>query len=517
MGDANTIVRTYTNFSGGLNTKQVPPIVTDNGELEALQWSEVCKNWEQSETGLLKSYGNAAVISSASSGTVTGIFEYKNGNDVELIVCKAGKVFTVLGSTETEIYTGDTAGYYYTSTEWDDGSGNTVLILCNGQDTPIAYDGTTCAQISFTDPDGIWNNATPHSAEVFRGRIFFADGTKVYTPASGTYTDFTSANGADAFEVDGGFGGRITGLKALTDNLLVIFKERAIRRLSGSESFGSNTDPFVIAVISNNVGCIARRSIVQSGKGMDIYFLSEDGVRQLEPVEKYGDIDPFMPSYVIQDEVNEWNYTAGTIDDACGALLKKDNHIYMSVPYGSSPTNNKTYIFDTITKGVDPRGESDFNVSAAGVYNRKLYTGDSTGQIYKWGDDNGYNGNAITATWESKFVAHINLSLLKKYDFITLYSEADADGDVIIRWTVIQGNEQISDSSTGTITTGTNVWDSAVWDTAVWETGSSKVFHIKDIGRGHALKLEFENVSASQRPKIRQVDMGFVPLSHARQ
>lgn len=513
------IVRSYTDFSGGKNTKQIPPIVVDAGDLQAFKWAETAKNWEMSEVGLIKAIGEADQLDTAISGTpiITGLFEYKNGTTTELIACANGKVFKVSGGTATQIYTGGTADKYYTHTEWDDGNGNTVLILVNGADAPLEYNGTTCAAITMTDPNTVWDGATPNTVEVFRGRVFYSDGEYIYTPRAGTYNNFdTATSDVDKFTVDGGFGGKITGLLSLTDNLFVIFKERAIRRLAGSAPFGSTTDGFFITNVSNNVGCIARRTITQAGKGLEVYFLSTDGLRKLEPVEKYGDVDPLMPTYPIQDEVNDWNYSAGVIDDACAVYVPKYNQVYLFVPDGSSAENNKTYTLDVVTGGIDPRGTDDFKVASMAVFGRKLYTGDYAGQVHKWGDDNGYSGENITAEWESKYIAHAQLSLLKAYRFITLYAEADGDGDVQVQWTILQDSDEVAEASTESINAGGNVWDSALFDTAVWQTGQTKVFHIKDIGKGHAIKFKFTNMSDSQKPKIRAVDIGMDVLGYAR-
>ncbi len=169
---AGRLQRTYTNFAGGQNNfagVAANPIILDNGQTEALMFAESSQNWEMSEAGLLKHPGDIAVITTPEDAIVTGEYDW-NG---EHIVTKNGKVFTVAGAVETQIYTGHTADKYYQFTEWDDGAGTEVLVMCNGTDVPLYYDGTTCTTITFTDPDSIWNDARPKGAEVSQGNILF--------------------------------------------------------------------------------------------------------------------------------------------------------------------------------------------------------------------------------------------------------------------------------------------------------------------------------------------------------
>jgi len=514
------MIRDYIDFSGGLNTKEVPPIVVDKGDTQVLKWAEEAYNWEMSEAGLIAAIGYIAVLSSAISGTplLTGVFEYNGTNGRETLICAGGKVYTVTGSSANEIFTGHTAGKFYTSCEWDDGTGTPIILLMNGTDDFLVYDGTNCVEATITDDASpIYDTSKPYGADVFRGRIFFYTDDKILTPRPNTYNNFDNTlSTVDAFNVDSGFGGKITGVKALTDGVLVIFKERAIRRLSGSEPFGSSTDPFTISPVSNEVGCVARRTIVQAGKGLEIYFLSQDGVRKLQPVQEYGDIDPLMPSYAIQDEVNQWNFDGDAIKDACAVFVKKDNAVYLSVPYGAATTNNKTYVFDTVTGGVDPRGLNDFTVASMGVVGRKLITGDYAGEIFRWGDNNGYNGAEITRYWKSKVICHDSMALMKAYRELCLYAEADGAGDVTVAWRVLQGADFIDKSSTESVSSGGALFDSAVFDTAVWSTGEQKMFRIKDIGRGQAIQLILTNTSATQRPKIRLITVNYDSMGFAR-
>lgn len=509
--------RTYTDFSGGQNNylgPQASPIIVDDGQNQALQFAHLSQNWWMAEYGLIKYAGDASVLTSALSGTpvMTGVYDWK-GN---LIICGGGAVYTVSGPTASQIYTGATAGKFYQFTPWDNGAGTEIVIMCNGTDTPLYYDGTTCTTITFTDdPNIIWNNAKPQGCMVFRGSVFYwGDPThphRVYKPRPGTHDNFDNTElTVDAFDVDAGFGGVLTGMKALTSDLAVIYKERAIRRMAGVNPFGSEVDPIQIQPMIDEFGCVAPRTIVQVG--IEQYFLSEDGLRKLKPIFSYGDIDPQQPSYPIQDLVDAINYTPSVVAGACAMYHKPTKQIWLSVPTNASTTNNQLLIHDVITGANHPRMIGDTTASVIALFNRKVYHGDYAGQIYKNGDDYGYHGANITAQWESKWIAHDGLGRVKDYRELHVYMEALGAGDVVFQYSVLKrGMEQLN-SSTQSATVG-NAWDTALWDTAVWDTGIGNVFKIKNLGKGNALKLRFNNVSNSQLVKIRMVEVFYDVLS----
>lgn len=499
-----------TTFAGGVHSR-VRSIWSPKDQQQALFFWDDAENWDLSEEGILKFKGWEAALSSALSGTpkITGIFEYKSGGTSTLVVCADEYIYTVAAGTPTQVASGQTVDAYYQASMWNDGTDD-ILILCNGADTPVAYNGSTCSTITYTDPSSIWDSATPQGITVFRDRVFYwGDPTypyRIYTPAPGTHNDFDNSNNTvDAFDVEPGYGGVLTGLRPLTNDLLIIYKENVIRRLSGTAPFASGGDQFSISVVTDEVGCVAPRTIVQVGA--DHYFLGKNGMRQLKPVQSYGDLDHLQPTYPIQDKINDLNWTYNVIKNACAAYFQPDNHIYLCVPDGANTTNNKTYVYDTITQGITPR--SSLSASVITEYNRTLYHGDYAGLIHSHGGANGANGATIAAFAESKWMAHAGLAYYKRYRRIVIFAEGEGATDLTILYKVLKRGEDMTTASTESIQGGNSLWDVGKWDEMVWAAGSQAVFEIKNIGRGKALKLRFENTSASQRPVIRQIGIEY--------
>lgn len=388
------IQRTYKNFAGGVNT-QIGPVITDMGDTEAFAYAEKSFNWEASERGLIKYPGDAPLIKNPLDAVMTGLFYYRAPGGYERIICKGAKIYTVAADVETEIYDGITPGAYFQAVGWDDGAGTEIIILMNGADDLIYYDGTDCDDVVIEDDENpIWDGAKPSFAEVFRGRILYGgDPThphRIWTPRPGTYNNFDNTTGeVDAFDIEAGFGGKLTGLKALTDDFLVIYKERVIRRLSGIAPFGSEGgENFQLRNVTNSFGCVAPRTIVSND--VEHYFLAEDGLRQLRPIESYGDIDPQQPTYPIQQLINQWNFEDTVIENACAAFHKADKHIWLAAPDGGTQQNNHLLIYDVISKGIDFRGFDEIKASVISYQDRKIVHGDYDGQVFQHGTVNYY-------------------------------------------------------------------------------------------------------------------------------
>lgn len=505
--------RTYFNFSPGIN-QQMPPIVPDSDDGTLI--AEVCENWTPQQDGLLKDWGYTGVLASPLAVEITGIFSYRtSGGTVETIICAGTKIYRVNGTGVTELFSGQTAGKRYQAITWDDGAGAVVLLLMNGTDKVVQYNGTSAAQVTFTDnTPAIWSDARPKGAAVFRNRIFYwGDPSKpyrIYTPRPGTYNNFDNTTSeVDAFDVDAGFGGAITGLRSLTDDLLVIYKETAIRRLSGNAPFGSTAnEPFEIRMVTNDFGCLAPLSVVQVG--LDHYFLSEDGMRRLRPIESYGDIDPGQPTWNIQPLINTLNFASkASIENACAGFDRNTREVWLSVPTGSGSTNTLTIVHNVLTGGLHVRPAGTLTPTYLTDVNRQIVHGDATGQIYRHSSSaSGLNGTAMTATYETKWIAHLGVGTYKRYRDITLFADAENSGDIVVQWKILKRDGVVRNGgSNASVGQSVSIWDTATWDSAVWSTATEQTFKIQNPGRGHAIKLRLINTSSTQLPRVRQIEI----------
>lgn len=511
-----------TNFSGGVNTRSSPLWTPDGGPVPF----QTSNNWELSETGIIKYTGCDGVLGSAISGTptITGIFTYKSGSTRKMVVCAGTKIYTVAGGTATEIHTGQTSGAFYQAEMWNNGT-NDLLLLCNGVDKVVVYNGTTAAAIAETDPSSIWADARPQGVEVVNNRVcYWGDPThpyRLYFPmpfdistGEGGYANFTdTTDTAGAFDVYPGTGGYITGVKTLTDDLCIIYKERSICRMSGYSVAVDGYDPITFNGITDEVGCVAPRSLVQVGN--DQYFMAENGLRQLRPVEAYGDTEHQQPTFNIQAEINEINWAAeSAYKNICATYFKAENQIYISCPTGSSTTNNQIYVYDVITKSLDPR--SGFTASVLATYNRDLYHGGYAGQLFQHGDDDNYDGVAISASATTKWLILGGIGAHIRFDRLVVWVEGGGGTTLTIQWEIIKRDDIHSSSDSEAVDSEGGVWGTGVWGTAEWASSSQRVWHKKRLGRGCAIRFRFINNELDKRPKIRRVYLDYTILNKKR-
>jgi hypothetical protein len=310
-------------------------------------------------------------------------------------------------------------------------------------------------------------------------------------------------NTVDGFFVDRGYGGKITHLKPLSQNRLVIYKERCIRSLSGSAPFGQ-PDQFVIIPISDEVGCPAPRSVVIVGQNH--VFWNERGPRVLSGVLRDGDIEISQPSYIIPNLVSQVNWSQ--MEQLSAVYEPINGKVIFAYATGSSTLNNEVLQWDADTQTHEPRGQG-IQASSLGVWNRQVVHGDATGMPFIHSTQTSYNGSSIESYWKSKYVAHGGIGYLKRYRRLAIFAEGEGSADITVRWSILQRGAVYTQNSTVSIDSTTNAWDSGTWGSAQWSTAESSVFHLKNLGRGSAIKLEFLNTSSTQRPIIRQVTLEF--------
>lgn len=102
-------------------------------------------------------------------------------------------------------------------------------------------------------------------------------------------------------------GERVTGLYGGVYDSLLIFSNRAVYRLTG-------TDPtnFVLSVLSENFGAFNQESIARVSNS--VWTASENGIGVIEPTDKYGDMLTSKLSFDIQDVFSDAGFEYRRID-----------------------------------------------------------------------------------------------------------------------------------------------------------------------------------------------------------
>jgi hypothetical protein len=155
----------------------------------------------------------------------------------------------------------------------------------------------------------------------------------------------------NVFNINLGSGDNIIGFLPWIESQFLVFMSRAIyiafieNTISVTGPSGPPGGNSRITVVTNEVGCLARRTIVNAGQF--VFFLSPKGVHMLTPqldLKLLGNTQPL--SEPIADFFDALNYT--TAFHSCAAYY--NNRFYVSVPYSGSIFNSRVAVYNTLNQ-----------------------------------------------------------------------------------------------------------------------------------------------------------------------
>ena len=312
----------YTDFSGGLNTKDAPYLLTDN---QARDLSNV-----QGTTAGAIVKRNGLVTFSTPADTLTSLFPLEDVSPIQLVGAGGTSLYAIsTGGTPTVIKTGLTSGARWEFVQISAQAGAGPLWGMNGTDTPQQWNGvagTTSSWVasSGTVPNGKYMTTAGNRVWVtgvsgFPSRVYWSD-----LDTNGGAASWPAAN---VLDLDPNDGQPITGIGHVGPYLMVT-KARKLFIITNLDT-GANRR------LSDQVGCVAHRTIQPAPEGT--YFLSEDrGVYLTNGTTLTPLSDQIQPTI---DSIE-----AGLIGQAVAAYYK--GHYYLSLPMTSS-SNDTILDFDS--------------------------------------------------------------------------------------------------------------------------------------------------------------------------
>jgi hypothetical protein len=487
----------YQDFSSGVNTK-LPSLI-----VESVLLAEEASNFFLTESGLEKMGGYFAVLTSAIGSEIEGLFRFFTATGEELIICAGGKVYRLNGATVTQLYTGATAGGWYTGALY---AGN--LVLCNGKDLPLVYNGTTVVVATVVDPHHNMTNVKPQYVATYAGRLFYGWSANakntIWTPTPNTFFDFSGTT-FDILVVDGN--GEITGLLPYFNQALAIYKTGCVRTLTGSVPFNLGGDYFKIAPVLDNAGCISPKTL--TGVDNTHWFLSTGGVIKLQPNDTSADVEVLRPSYAVQPLFASLNTDATVLKRNIAYYDEKRGQFVIGLCLGADSTVTDWLQIDTIKGACQLRRGFGKPTAFCIAYN-SVFHGESTGQLYRHNTQPYAKGVTYESKWEGKFIAHGSLLHSKHYKGGALTVEASGVGtvyvDIVIKndSTEISKTYQVSFSDTNAL-----IWGVGKWGEKNWASQKLNIRPLNGLGIGKAIKIRIRSTDPLAVLKIGQIELDF--------
>jgi len=147
------------------------------------------------------------------------------------------------------------------------------------------------------------------------------------------------------------------GLHSFSEDNLMVFNRNSIHLISNTTSLqGAST-----RLLTNEVGCVARQSIIQVGN--QVIFLSDNGVYSTQFFDEYNlrgtDTPLSEPINVTIQRINKAHW-----DKSVAVYF--DNRYFLAVPLDTSTKNNAIIIYNFLNKqweSIDQVADTDFHIS----------------------------------------------------------------------------------------------------------------------------------------------------------
>jgi len=314
MPDTSEIKPLRVTCGGGLILDKTPESMPPGAALTLQNYEPDIDGGYRRISGHTK-YSSTALTG---AGKVLGITIL--GNTV--IGCRGANVEHGTGTTWTSITTGRTGAstYHFDKYNWN-GTEKIVMADDGGTNYAATWDGSTYTLMNGAIGSGSGTAPTaPHEVHDFKNHMFYAQDNILTWSAPYDENNFDPANGAGSVNIKED----IKGLKTFRDAMF-IFCINSIHRLTGN-----TIEDFKIEPVSNNIGCIAPKSIQEVGG--DIVFLAQDGLRTVAGTDKIGDIELGTISKPIQPRLDG---IGETTSDIYSCVIRKKSQYRIFYPTSS--------------------------------------------------------------------------------------------------------------------------------------------------------------------------------------
>jgi len=346
------------------------------------KYATLLQNFYPGENGLItKVKGYKAINSTLISETLNSVFLYTKSNGTSQLLCSGGgKIFKVTGNALTEIKTNLDVSAKVRFSQIND-----IVIMTNGVNQPMKYDGTTVSNLGGSPPE------TAFKSHVHKNRVWMiarSDKMIAYHSALNAPEDYTgTGSGYIDFKYVLKEGDELVDILTYIDLIVFVFK-RHIAIYSGMTPSGTYAD-FSIVQLIDGIGALGTDLTIPFGT--DVAILTDDGVTRLTKAAQSGNIKANILSKNIEQVLRPVISGVSSSTLIGGAHYPKYGWLLFLIGntiYGYS------YIWDAWFRivGADAKG---LNLCGNALYIP------GTGYLYKYDEGYDFNGVAPKCIWKT--------------------------------------------------------------------------------------------------------------------
>lgn len=360
-----------------------------------------------------------------------------------------------------------TNGRWY-GVNFGDGTNN-YLILCNGVDKPLYYNGSTWLSVdSGTSPalTGVTSTSLIYP-EVYKGRLMFIQKDSLsfwYLAASaagGSLTEFDLSSIAKR-------GGYLTAMATWSfdggngpdDYIAFMTSEGEVIVYTGTNP--SSAADWLLKGVFYIGAPLGRRCFVKYGG--DLLVISQEGVVPLSVYLQSATIDKKRPiTDKITNAFNEAQRQYGSNLGWEGCLFQNQNALIFNIPTAED-TAAEQFVMNSLTKAWTRF--TGWNATCFAVFNGEVYFGGNAEVFKAWTgtDDNGDNIEVYGKTAFNNFGA---VSQEKKFNLFRPIIAANGSLSFLTGLDIDFNDSPILGSAIYSVTSGA-VWDVSLWDASYW-------------------------------------------------
>ncbi len=379
----------YYDLSGGINQALTK---TELGlDTKKIYWADAENIEILQNRGIIKQKGNTEFLSLPEEEKITGLCEMKKGNVYNLVITTiSGKIYIYTPQSDhLKELSKKISGEHPVFANFLDG----VLISSKSDSLFYIKNNTNFDVVDCGLKDSQNNPVYSDVISIYNGRVWVADGAKIYYSALGTYDDFETEDDAGYINNFHTNTDSITALKPYKE-YLAIYKKNSVYLLTGISQADFAIIPFA------DKGAYSTRSIVNVENKQ--YFLS-NGIYALEQSGELNQIQLGSEiSRKIKPEFDNFNTVA--MQYAISIHYETLNQVWYFIPYTDNEFFKIIWINDYINKAWYKRVVPQ-NITTACLFNDYVLTADSQGKIYRENYGTTFAGEPVKFLWKSPFLA----------------------------------------------------------------------------------------------------------------